>query len=64
MIEVRREDMHPSVVLHELCHARGYGEGSVEHPVSFVLKVIELYSHYLGWSHNRLFAQAALRGLV
>lgn len=64
LIVLRPCDMHPAVVLHELAHARGYGEGAVMHPVSFVLKVIELYSYYLGWSYSRLFAQAALRGLV
>lgn len=61
---MRPQDLHPSVLLHELVHARGYGDGRDSHSVGFVKEIVRLWSEYLGWSRRRLYGEAVRRGLL
>jgi hypothetical protein len=52
------------VLIHELVHARGYGDGKQMHPVSFVKKYLELLHRYMGWNYQALALEAIRRGLL
>ena len=61
---MRPQDLHPSLLLHELAHARGYGEQGVEHSVGFMQTTVLLWSVYIGWDYSSLYGEAVVRGLL
>ena len=53
------------VLIHELTHAKGYGDYPGQmHSVAFVKLYLKLLSKYLGWDHDALVAEAKRRRLI
>lgn len=54
----------PVVLTHELVHAKGYGQGRLIHPVSFVRVYIDALARFVGLNRSMLIDSAMMRGLL
>lgn len=61
---IRLGGNNPVVLIHELTHARGFGDYGPMHSVGFVKLYLRLLSKYLGWDLSELVKDAKERGLL
>lgn len=58
------EWLMPTVIVHELTHAKGFGSYDNPHSVGFVKANIHLLSRYLDFDHKVLVEKARLKNLL
>lgn len=57
-------DNGPVILVHELVHTKGFGQGRSVHPVSFVREYIRCLAYFAGYNLRELTDSAMMRGLI